>query len=98
MYLKAAFTLEMTAGPNRTPRFGSVSNSFKRTSSNTLRYAVDCSYEIPLIKLSAKFHVDRKATQAVEAMGVPCVTYDGGADMWAKSLEDLMAVCEFSSS
>ncbi|CAD6566935.1 MAG: hypothetical protein CYPHOPRED_001279 [Cyphobasidiales sp. Tagirdzhanova-0007] len=44
-----------------------------------------------IVKYS-QFHVDRKATQAVEAMGVPCVTYDGGADMWAKSLEDLMAV------
>ena len=44
-----------------------------------------------VIKYS-QFHVDRETTKGLEAHGLPFVHYDGGVNIWTKSVEDMMAV------
>jgi len=44
-----------------------------------------------IIKYS-QFHVDYATRSALAASGLPMAEYDGGVEMWAETLEDLMAV------
>lgn len=40
----------------------------------------------------SQFHVDHKTTEGLKAHGLPVSEYDGGVNMWADSVEDLMSV------
>ncbi|RDW77000.1 hypothetical protein BP6252_05053 [Coleophoma cylindrospora] len=44
-----------------------------------------------IVKYS-QFHVDAPTTAALRAAGLPLAEYDGEVEMWADSMEDLMAV------
>ncbi len=39
-----------------------------------------------------QFHVDNKTSAGLKAAGLPMAEFDGGVNIWGKSLEDLMAV------
>lgn len=46
-----------------------------------------------VIKYS-QFHVDGDVSDGLRAQGLPVAEYDGGVNIWGKSLEDLMAVSD----
>ena len=39
-----------------------------------------------------QFHVDHQTSEGLKAHGLPIAEYDGGVEIWAKNLEELMAV------
>ncbi|CZT13433.1 uncharacterized protein RCO7_00647 [Rhynchosporium graminicola] len=39
-----------------------------------------------------QFHVDEKVSEGLRAAGLPIAEYDGGVQIWGRSVEDLMAV------
>ena len=45
----------------------------------------------------SQFHIDHKTSEALKAQGLPVAEYDGGVNMWANSVEDLMMVSWASS-
>ena len=47
---------------------------------------------------SPQFHINRQVTDALAAQGLPVAEYDGGVNVWANSVEDLMAVSPNGSS
>jgi len=40
----------------------------------------------------SQFHVDRGVMDALAAQGLPVVDYDGGVNVWANSVEDMMSI------
>ncbi|RDW64248.1 hypothetical protein BP5796_10750 [Coleophoma crateriformis] len=44
-----------------------------------------------IVKYS-QFHVDAQTTAGLRAAGLPLAEFDGGVEMWADSVEELMAV------
>jgi hypothetical protein len=44
------------------------------------------------LKKYVQFHVDRTVSDSLAAAGLPIAEWDGGVEMWAESLQDLMAV------
>lgn len=49
-----------------------------------------------IIKYS-QFHIDRAYSDELAKSGLPMAEYDGGAEMWANSKEELMSVCNIIS-
>ncbi|KAL2075436.1 hypothetical protein VTL71DRAFT_379 [Oculimacula yallundae] len=39
-----------------------------------------------------QFHVDEKVSEGLRAAGLPMAEYDGGVQIWGRSVEELMAV------
>jgi len=40
----------------------------------------------------SQFHVDQKTSNGLKASGLPMAEFDGGVNIWGRSLEELMAV------
>jgi len=40
----------------------------------------------------SQFHVDNATSEGLKAHGLPIAEYDGGVNIWARNMEELMAI------